>query len=239
MSDTLRPDWALPAGVQALITLRSGASAADPYGLHNLAAHVGDNPQRVAANRAALLQATPGLNAVQWLNQIHGVDAVQACGGSVVLTADAQFTSESGLACAVLTADCLPVLFCAEDGSQVAAAHAGWRGLAGGVLLNTLRAFADPAQVLVYLGPAIGPDVFEVGPEVREAFHWAPDSCFKPGRGDRLLADIYALARHQLLAAGVMKIAGGEFCTVSDERFYSYRREAKTGRMASLIWRQR
>lgn len=235
-SGLLIPDWSLPAGVGAVITTRLGGVSISPYEHNNLALHVGDDPSLVRRNRQHLWQQLPGVQGIQWLSQVHGTDVIKACGGAVVPQADAQFSDTPGLACAILTADCLPVLFCATDGSQVAAAHAGWRGLAAGVLLNTLATFPDPSAVRVYLGPAIGPEAFEVGPEVREAFAWAPDHCFHAGRGDRLMADIYALAQLQLLRAGVAEVAGGGFCTLSDERFYSYRRQSQTGRMASLIW---
>ena len=235
-SGLLIPDWPLPAGVAAAITTRLGGVSVSPYEHNNLALHVGDDASLVRLNRQRLWQQLPGVQGIQWLSQVHGTTVIRACGESVVPQADAQFSDTPGLACAILTADCLPVLFCAADGSQVAAAHAGWRGLAAGILLNTLAAFPDPSLVRVYLGPAIGPAAFEVGPEVRQAFAWAPDHCFRAGRGDRVMADIYALARLQLLRAGVAEVAGGGFCTCSDERFYSYRRQSQTGRMASLIW---
>lgn len=233
----MAPEWQLPAGVHALISQRQGGVSAEPWDSNNLALHVGDDPLAVNVNRQRLLQSMPGASAVQWLNQVHGTGVVEACGGTVTLTADAQFSRQKGLACAVLTADCLPVLFCAVDGSQVAAAHAGWRGLAAGVLLNTLHHFPDAQQVTVYLGPAIGADAFEVGPEVRDAFVWASDGCFKRGSGDRWFADLYQLAREQLMRAGVRQISGGHYCTFHEkDRFYSYRRQSVTGRMASLIW---
>ena len=232
------PAWPLPANVRAVVTQRSGGVSAAPYDSNNLATHVGDNPAMVARNRQLLWQQLPGVRSIQWLNQVHGTAVVPACGGTVVPVADAQFTREQGLACAVLTADCLPVLFCAADGSQVAAAHAGWRGLAAGVLLNTLQQFAAPEQVLVYMGPGISAGYFEVGPEVKAAFAWASENCFHPGQGDRYMADLYQLAREQLQRAGVVTIHGGEHCTFRDQhQFYSYRRQAVTGRQASLIWR--
>lgn len=233
----LTPDWSLPPAVEARITLRQGGCSHPPWDSNNLALHVGDNPADVAANRAQLLQNLPGASGIQWLEQVHGTDVVAAdCRGRVPL-ADAQFSQTPGLVCAVMTADCLPVLFCAADGSQVAAAHAGWRGLAAGVLLQTLQTFPDPAEVLVFLGPAIGPAAFEVGPEVRGVFAEAGADCFRPGEGDRWYADLYGLARRQLETAGVHHIAGGDGCTFSQpERFFSYRRDGQTGRMASLIW---
>lgn len=232
-------DWQLPAGVRAVVTTREGGFSSGSYAGLNLGDHVGDDPHTVARNRQQLLQELPGVTAIQWLQQVHGVEVVEACGGPVRLTADASTTRQTGLACAILTADCLPVLFASLDGQQVAAAHAGWRGLAAGVLLNTLARFPDPSQVTAYIGPAIGPDAFEVGPEVRAAFAGAPDSCFRAGRGDRLMADLPAIARWQLLSAGVSLVAGGTDCTFSDpERFYSYRRDRFCGRQATLIWRE-
>jgi YfiH family protein len=171
---------------------------------------------------------------------VHGVRVVEADPHSVE-QADASWTGQPGVASAVLTAYCLPALFCDRAGTRVAAAHAGWRGLAGGVLEATLDALAVPPQeVLVWLGPAIGPEAFEVGPEVREAFvacHPENAAAFRPSRNDgRYMADIYQLARIHLAARGVEAVFGGGFCTVSDPRFYSYRRASRTGRFASLVW---
>ncbi len=237
IAEFFTPDWDLPAGVGAAVSTRLNGCSAAPWDRNNLAFHVGDNPQHVATNRHALLTSLPDVRAIQWLQQVHSADVVRACSGSVTLTADAVYSSDRGLACAVMTADCLPVLFCDDAGTQVAAAHAGWRGLADGVLLNTLATFADPAAVRVYLGPAIGPQAFEVGPEVAQSFPWADAAHFRQGRGDRLFADLYGLAREQLERAGVRQIAGGNLCTYAQsELFYSYRRDGQTGRMASLIW---
>lgn len=235
------PHWPLPKGVQAAFTLRSGGHSDAPYHSNNLALHVNDDPAAVRRNREKLIKAL-GVKQVQWLNQVHGNQVVLATDTHSTPNADACFTNQTDLACAVLTADCLPVLFCAADGSQVAAAHAGWRGLAAGVLLNTLAQFSQPSQVQVYLGPAIGPTEFEVGPEVRAAFPWASAACFKAGQGDRLLANLYALAQEQLAQAQVANIfapdAQQPWCTVQQaQAFFSYRRDGETGRMASLIWR--
>ena len=177
-----------------------------------------------------------------WLQQVHGTvvadDAVPAHG----VAADARTSVRPGVVCAVLTADCLPVLFCDRDGAQVAAAHAGWRGLLQGVLEQTLACFPRPDAVMAWLGPAIGPDAFAVGPEVRAAFiHRDPGAAadFVAGRGDRWLADLHALARRRLRRAGIGSLHGGDFCTYhTPERFFSYRRDGVTGRMASLVWRQ-
>ena len=175
-----------------------------------------------------------------WLKQVHGLVVADA-DPAVVAEADASWTDQPGIACTVMTADCLPALFCDRAGTRVAAAHAGWRGLAGGVLEATLDRLAlAPEEVLVWLGPAIGPQAFEVGLEVRDAFtamHPEAASAFVAGqRPDKLIADIYALARIRLAARGVTAVYGGGFCTVSDPRFFSYRRAPQGGRFASLVW---
>lgn len=236
--DWIVPDWLAPANVRACVTTRSSGDSLAPFDCFNLGDHVGDNSSQVQANRdwlAQQLDCTP-----VWLEQVHGTAVVEACAGTVA-TADACWSAASGVACSILTADCLPVLFADRAGSRVAAAHAGWRSLAGGVLENTLAAMqVEPAQVLAWLGPAIGPAAYEVGPEVRAAFieqHEAAAAAFVPsGRPGHWLADLYQLARIRLNAAGVGAVYGGGFCTLTDSRFYSYRRNAVTGRMASLIW---
>lgn len=230
------PTWHCPSNVQAVITSREGGLSLPPYHSNNLALHVGDDATHVLANRAQLQSSLDNVKAIQWLNQVHGTEVVRAAAGDYAPDADAQYSHTIGLACAILTADCLPVLFCDRQGTQVAGAHAGWRGLAQGVLINTVNTFADPRQVMAYLGPAIGPEAFEVGPEVKEAFAGFPEHCFKPGVRDRYWADIYALARHQLQQMGV-EVFGGGYCTFTQaDQFYSYRRSKVTGRMASLIW---
>lgn len=240
----LRPDWPAPASVVALATTRAGGVSAGPYASLNLGDHVGDDPVAVAENRRRLQQCCPGLTAIGWLQQVHGVEVV-AADGARVACADAQFTDQSGVGCVVMTADCLPVLFCDRRGRRVAAAHAGWRGLCHGVLEATVAMFEHPAEVMAWLGPAIGPARFEVGPEVRAAFIEragesveAVAACFAPSaRAGHWLADLYQLARLRLRSVGVTSIYGGGLCTFSDsERFYSYRREPVTGRMASLIY---
>ncbi len=235
----LIPDWPAPCRVRALSTTRVGGISTAPWNSFNLGDHVGDVPARVQVNRR-ILRETGGLPAEpRWLEQVHG------CGVSTPVfprrRADACFSNRAGEVCAVLTADCLPVLFCNDSGTAVAAAHAGWRGLADGVLERTIACFqGPPSSLLAWLGPAIGPAHFEVGPEVRAAFvsgHAEAASAFRPGRGDRWFADIWALARQRLKSAGVSRIYGGGRCTYEEEeRFYSYRRDGKTGRMASLIW---
>ncbi|MES2820541.1 MAG: peptidoglycan editing factor PgeF [Pseudomonadota bacterium] len=241
--DWLRPDWPAPAHVRACVTTRAGGVSQPPFESCNLGEHVEDDPIAVAENRARLSAALDCQPA--WLRQVHGVAVVQA-EPARVRDADASWSATPGVACAVMTADCLPVLFCDRAGSRVAAAHAGWRGLANGVLEATLDALAVPApDVLVWLGPAIGPEAFEVGPEVREAFvgqHPEGATAFRPSGNplypQRLLADLYALARIRLAARGITAVYGGGLCTFSDERFYSYRHMPRTGRFASLIWLQ-
>jgi YfiH family protein len=239
----INPDWPAPANVAALCTTRAGGYSQAPFDAFNLGDHVGDDPAPVAANRRELIDDCPGLSAIGWLQQVHGVAVVEADSARVP-PADAQFTRAVGLGCAVMTADCLPVLFCDRAGTQVAAAHAGWRGLCAGVLEQTVATFHDPATVLAWLGPAIGPASFEVGAEVREQFlavgpdARAIDACFKAAaRPGYYLADIYALARLRLAVVGVTAIYGGGFDTCADaERFFSFRRDGVTGRMASLIY---
>lgn len=236
--DWIVPDWPAPARVRSFMSTRAGGVSPAPYASLNPASHVGDDPAAVAANRRILAAALPA--EPQWLNQVHGC-GVAVCPADGVSDADAAVARTPGQVCAVLTADCLPVLFCDRDGTVVAAAHAGWRGLAAGVLERTVEAMGTPSsEVLAWMGAAIGPEQFEVGPEVREVFsaqHPEANAAFRPGQGDRLLADIYALARIRLAAMGVTQVYGGGLCTCTEaERFYSYRREGRTGRMASLIW---
>ncbi|MFZ3205803.1 MAG: peptidoglycan editing factor PgeF [Pseudomonas sp.] len=236
--DWLTPDWPAPVWVKACITTRSGGISSAPFDSFNLGEHVEDDPVAVTKNRQRLISQLGCKPA--WLRQVHGVAVVPAEPGEV-LEADASWTATPGVACTVMTADCLPVLFCDRAGSRVAAAHAGWRGLAGGVLEATLDALAvAPEDVLAWLGPAIGPHAFEVGTEVREAFMathpQAAEAFVASVNPDRYMADIYQLARIRLAARGVTAVYGGGFCTYSDPRFYSYRRAAQTGRFASLIW---
>ena len=237
-----------PANVRALSTSRGlaqqppfGGSAGVYAGL-NLGTHVGDKPEVVAANRQLLQQYCGLKQNPAWLNQVHGTKVLDLDSWHGELSdADASVTSTAGLAAVVMTADCLPVLYCDKAGNKVAAAHAGWRGLCGGVLEATLKHFPEPSTVLVWLGPAIGPLNFEVGSEVRAAFlAHSPEAAaaFVPsGHANKYLADIYLLARQRLQTAGVTAIYGGDYCTVADpQRFFSYRRDGQTGRQASLIW---
>lgn len=234
------PDWPAPSSIQALVSTRTGGVSQHPYESFNLADHVGDQPEAVAANRAILRQHCPA--EPKWLRQVHGNAVAQADELHSPVEADASVAFRSATVCAVLTADCLPVLFCDRAGSCVAAAHAGWRGLAAGVLEACVAAMpCKPDDILAWLGPAIGPEAFEVGGEVREVFvRDLPDaaSAFRPSRSGKWLANIYALARLRLAQRGVTAVYGGGECTFTDHgRFYSYRRDGATGRMASLIWK--
>lgn len=238
----IKPNWPLPKHVHAATTLRTGGVSTGGYTSLNPASHVNDDQAHVIANRQIIgemlhLPAEP-----VWLEQVHGIRVVQADQARSLETADASFTNQNNTVCAVLTADCLPVLFCGDNGDVIAAAHAGWRGLQAGVLAQTLQAMHCKKEITVWLGPAIGPEHFEVGDEVREAFSTnnpGNEIAFKTNGPGKWLANIYQLARLQLLELGVDQIHGGHYCTVADpQRFYSYRRDgATTGRMASLIWR--
>ena len=238
------PDWPAPPRVRALLTTRQGGVSHAPFASLNLGNHVGDDPSAVAANRARLRDALAGGGDPLWLEQLHGTRAVDVASfspGGPAVPADASFSRRQGAVCAVMTADCLPVLFCDDAGSVVAAAHAGWRGLLAGVLEETIAALAVPAATLMaYLGPAIGPRAFEVGDEVRLAFvatDAATAAAFESTPAGKWMADLYLLARLRLARQGVARVYGGAFCTFSDaDRFFSYRRDGQTGRMASLIW---
>ncbi len=224
------------------MTTRSGGVSQGPYRSLNLGDHVADDAKCVAQNRS-LLSATLRLAAEPvWLNQVHGTDIVQLpYSGTDTPQADGSFSRIPGQACAVMTADCLPVLLCDNQGTVVAAAHAGWRGLAAGVIENTVNAMGvEPDALMAWLGPAIGPEAFEVGPEVVDAFvgqNGEARRAFRPTSEDHWLADIYQLARQRLQKIGISQVSGGGFCTYIDsKRFYSFRRDKITGRMAALIW---
>ncbi|MBT2322392.1 peptidoglycan editing factor PgeF [Variovorax paradoxus] len=245
MSGWLVPDWPAPPGVHALCTTRAGGVSAGSYRGLNLGDHVGDAPADVAANRALLRDAI-GARPV-FLQQVHGtqvatLDASTPDGGP----ADACTTTASDIACTIMVADCLPVLFTDETGRRVAAAHAGWRGLAAGVLERTVECFGAESRVMAWLGPCIGPDAFEVGDEVKAAFEAAaPEAarCFKPaGKPGKWLADLAGLARQRLHAAGVTQLHGNDsaeaWCTVHNPLlFFSHRRDRVSGRFAACIWR--
>ncbi|MDF7759692.1 purine nucleoside phosphorylase YfiH [Kosakonia cowanii] len=241
MTKLIVPDWPLPKGVAACSSTRIGGVSQPPYDALNLGAHCGDNSEHVEENRARLFAAAGLPSKPVWLEQVHGTAVLKLDGGPYASKrADASYSNTPGTVCAVMTADCLPVLFCNRDGSEVAAAHAGWRGLCAGVLEETIACFADkPGNVLAWLGPAIGPEAFEVGPEVREAFmahDAAAESAFRQ-QGEKYFADIYQLARQRLASVGVEHVYGGEHCTFSQQSdFFSYRRDKTTGRMASFIW---
>jgi YfiH family protein len=231
--------WPAPANVRALQTLRLGGCSPAPWESFNLGDHVGDDPGRVLANRARLRACLPA--EPRWLRQVHGVVTVDAANTPEMPEADAAWSRTAGVVCAVMTADCLPVLFCDRAGTVVAAAHAGWRGLLAGVLESTLAAMACPAgEVMAWLGPAIGPQAFEVGDEVREAFVAASPSAgaaFAAAAPGKWHANLYQLARQRLAEAGVTDVQGGDRCTWSESaHFFSYRRDGCTGRMATLIW---
>ncbi|HED19545.1 MAG TPA: peptidoglycan editing factor PgeF [Gammaproteobacteria bacterium] len=235
------PDWPAPANVKAVTTTRRGGVSEPPFDSFNLADHVGDEPDAVRRNRDILQQSLPLPAAPVWLNQVHGDTVVDASQCGERPSADAVYCTRTGPVCAVLTADCLPVLLCDQNGTRVAAAHAGWRGLAGGILESSVEALdTDPARLMVWLGPAIGPTAFEVDDAVRQVFVdrlVQAAVAFRATTGGRWLADLYQLARIRLQAIGVDAIYGGTFCTLTDrEQFYSYRRDGATGRMASLIW---
>ncbi|MCH8499286.1 MAG: peptidoglycan editing factor PgeF [Marinobacter sp.] len=238
----IRPDWPAPPTVHALVTTRQGGVSLPPWDSLNAGDHVADDPAHVAENRRRIAEAA-GVPAdrIYWLKQVHGVNVVRlpAPAGS---EGDASLATEPGRVCAMMTADCLPVLFCTLDGRRVAAAHAGWRGLCDGVLEQTVAALAAPGdEVMAWLGPAIGPQAFEVGAEVRDAFlkvELEAAAAFAPAaRSGHYLCDLYLLARQRLAAVGVHQVYGGGLCTWTDaQRFYSFRRDGATGRMASLIW---
>jgi len=240
--DVIIPDWPAPSGVGCLVTTRRGGVSQGVFSSLNLGNHVGDNPEAVAANRKIVEQRIGGLPV--WLNQVHGTRAIDAADyqrADSPVDADAAYSRRSGAVCAVMTADCLPVLLCDAAGTVVAAAHAGWRGLLAGVLESTIAAMEVPGRSLMaWLGPAIGPQAFEVGGEVRAAFVGVDSKAglaFQPAAEGKWLADIYQLARQRLAGQGVDRVFGGNLCTVTDEaRFFSYRRDGQTGRMASMIW---
>lgn len=241
MTSLIVPQWPLPEGVAACSSTRNGGVSLAPWDSLNLGAHCGDNPEHVEENRRRLFAAGGLPSKPVWLEQVHGKTVLTLTGEPYTSKrADASYSNTPGTVCAVMTADCLPVLFCNRAGTEVAAAHAGWRGLCAGVLEETVACFADkPENIIAWLGPAIGPDAFEVGPEVRDAFI-AEDSnasaAFRAA-GKKYFADIYQLARQRLARIGVDAVYGGDRCTFSEQsEFFSYRRDKTTGRLASFIW---
>lgn len=281
MADWITPDWPAPPNVKAAATLRTGGVSEGAFSSLNLGSHVGDVPAAVSENRRLLRAALKLPAEPTWLNQVHGINVVDATAGERVgssnvidaaasavdtsagivrsgnnpasaegatpaaaPSADASVARGAGAVCVVMTADCLPVLFCDRAGTRVGAAHAGWRGLAGGVLGATIKSLdVPPSQLMAWLGPAIEQDAFEVGDEVHEAFlKLAADNAaaFRANARARWQADLYQLARNELARLGVTAVYGGGFkCFADSERFFSYRRESRTGRMATLVWLDR
>ena len=244
-ASALAADWPAPASVRAFATLRGPAGlSAPPFDHFNLGARSGDDPQVVADNRDELGRLLALPSPPRWLRQVHGSHVQRLTADDAPSTepeADAAVTADPGVVLAILTADCLPVLFASIDGDEVGAAHAGWRGLAAGVLERTVAAMrTPPSRLLAWLGPAAGPQAYEVGEEVRAAFvgaDAATAATFVATRPGHWLCDLYALARLRLARAGVTRVHGGGMCTISDpQRFYSYRRDGATGRMASVVW---
>ena len=239
------PDWPAPASLRAIFSLRTGGVSPPPFDALNIGAHVGDDPRAVTENRRRLREGLDLPAEPAWLEQVHGsrvVDLDRQTSSDSLGPADAAVTRTRGRICAIQVADCMPVLFAAADGSAVGAAHAGWRGLAAGVLEATVRAMNTPgADLLAWLGPAIGQAHFEVGAEVRAAFVAADAGAadaFSANERGRWQCDLYALARRRLAALGVPALYGGSWCTFVDRgRFFSYRRDGRCGRMAALIWR--
>jgi polyphenol oxidase len=238
-------DWKLPRGVHAAFTTRAGGASIAPWDSFNLGVHVGDDATNVATNRSRLTQLLALPADPSWLNQVHGTEVIDLdtrSTGNAPATADASIATLPGRVCAVMVADCLPVLFASRDGKRIAAAHAGWRGMVAGVLERTVAALGvAPSELSAWLGPAISQRHFEVGEEVRQAFigtDAGAAACFSPNERGRWQADLVGLARRRLAALGVGSISGGAWCTYADrEQFYSYRRDGKGGRMAALIWR--
>ena len=235
------PAWPAPSSVRAFVTTRAGGVSTGEHSSMNLGSSCGDDPANVARNRLIVREQLPSMP--RWMRQVHGADVadLDKLADDAVAIADAAAVSHPGRVAVVLTADCMPVFFCDRAGTRVAVAHAGWRGLSAGVLENTVRAMHAPAgEVLAWMGPAIGPGAFEVGPEVREAFvkrDAQAARAFEPGKPGKYMADLYALARMRLESAGVREVSGGGFCTRDEPaRFFSYRRVQQSGRMGAFIW---
>ena len=239
--ELIRPDWPAPAHVRAVSTTRSGGFSTGGFASLNLGTHVGDDVADVERNRMLLSEALDYGAVPRWLDQVHGTDVISADQCVDGATADAAITLETGIACTIMTADCLPVLFSDREGTIVAAAHGGWRGLVGGILENTVLAFVErgvsPGELLAWLGPAIGPAAYEVDQAVISQLTDADRPALQLTDAGHAQLDLYALARTRLARAGVGNIFGGDFCTFSDaERFFSYRRDGICGRQATLIW---
>ena len=238
LSDFIVPNWPAPDNVKVIQTTRVGGVSLAPYDSLNLGAHVKDKALHVAQNRQMLSSLLP--SEPVWLNQVHGIDAVDAALASCVPEADASFTHQKNVVCVTMTADCLPLLLCNQQGTAVASIHAGWRSLCDGVIEATVAKMGvNNSDLMAWLGPAIGPTAFVVGSEVRAQFvaKDAQSEIAFQAHGEKWLADIYAIARQRLSTLGITQVYGGEHCTYSDsERFFSFRRDGDTGRMATLIW---
>ncbi len=236
----IKPEWPAPKNVHAAVTLRLGGSSRGKFNSFNLADHVNDDPVAVQNNRKKLVQMLALPNNPIWMEQVHSNRIVKVDKLTRIEQADASYTDLAGIVCAVLTADCLPILLAATNGTTIAAVHAGWKGLLTGVISNAVQSIGT-TEIIVWLGPAIGCECFEVGSELRNAFVNKAtefDIAFRPTNQDKYLADIYQLASIELSMLGISKIYGGNYCTMSNtEKFYSYRRDGETGRMATLIWR--
>jgi YfiH family protein len=240
--DFIQPDWPAPANVKSLQTTRLGGVSAAPYDTFNLGLHVGDDPVRVNYNRQLLAPLMP--SEPVWLEQVHGTVVANADRAACQIQADACIARQRGSVCVVMTADCLPLLLCDEAGTVVGAAHAGWKGLAAGVIEATVKAMdIVPQKLMAWLGPAIGPEAFEVGNDVRAAFiahqEQASEAFVAHGDHGKYRADIYLLARQRLQTLGIANISGGNFCTYHQrDKFFSYRRDGLTGRMGTFVWLQ-
>lgn len=241
-AEWIAADWPAPAGVIAGCSTRTGGVSTGCFSSLNVAQHVGDDAERVDENRQCFLSQGHLPELPLWLNQVHGTDVIVDPAPLSLPAADAVISTRPNTACAVMTADCLPVMFASSDGKEIGAAHAGWRGLCAGVLESTVQAFAaPPEQILAWLGPAICQQHFEVGDEVRQAFiqhDAAAGENFVQNQRGRWQADLYALARQRLRSAGIRDVSGGGLCTFDDQaRFFSYRRDGECGRMASFVFR--
>ncbi len=238
LSNFITPNWPAPKNVHALQTNRHGGVSLAPYASLNLGTHVKDSPMHVAQNRQLLSQFLP--SEPVWLNQTHSINVVDAANTTCLPDADASYATRKNVVCVTMTADCLPILICDTAGTLVASIHAGWRGLCDGIIEATIQQLpAKPSDLMAWFGPAIGPNAFEVGPEVRAQFmvkDAQAEIAFKPN-GEKYLADIYKIATKRLNNLGVTQIYGGDLCTYADkESFFSFRRDGVTGRMATLIW---
>lgn len=239
----VRPNWQVPGDFQAFTTTRVGGVSATPYYALNLGDHVGDEPGPVATNRQRVSQALDLPSEPVWLDQVHGARVAEVARdtGGAAVTADASVTRDFGCVLAIMTADCLPVVLCSPEYHVMSAVHGGWRGLASDILQHAVLAMdCPPTSIHAWLGPAIGPACFEVGDDVWDAFvsqDWKMAECFSATKEQTFLGDLYAIARRSLSTLGVAHISGGEYCTYTDqERFYSYRRDGQTGRMATFAW---